>query len=43
MKFIFAQKEMSKMFNGKMKGLTFSYDDGICPDGRLIEILNKTG
>ena len=31
------------MFNGKMKALTFSYDDGICPDGKLIEILNKYG
>ena len=31
------------MFNGKMKALTFSYDDGICPDGKLIEILDKYG
>lgn len=31
------------MFNGKMKALTFSYDDGVCPDGKLIEILNKYG
>ncbi len=29
------------MFNGKMKALTFSYDDGVTQDIRLIEILNK--
>ncbi len=29
------------MFNGKLKALTFSYDDGVCPDGRLMELLNK--
>ncbi len=29
------------MFNGKMKAVTFSYDDGITQDVRLIEILNK--
>ena len=29
------------MFNGKMKALTFSYDDGVKQDVRLIEILNK--
>ena len=31
------------MFNGKMKALTFSYDDGVKQDVRLIEILNKYG
>lgn len=31
------------MFNGKMKALTFSYDDGICSDGKLIEILDRYG
>ena len=31
------------MFNGKMKALTFSYDDGVDQDKRLIEILNKYG
>lgn len=31
------------MFNGKLKALTFSYDDGVTPDERLIEILNKYG
>ncbi|MBQ8577900.1 MAG: polysaccharide deacetylase family protein [Clostridia bacterium] len=31
------------MFNGKMKALTFSYDDGITTDGRLIDILNRYG
>lgn len=29
------------MFNGKMKALTFSYDDGVTQDVRLIEIFNK--
>lgn len=31
------------MFNGKMKAVTFSYDDGIVQDKRLIEIFNKYG
>ena len=31
------------MFNGKMKALTFSYDDGVSQDKRLIKILNKYG
>lgn len=29
------------MFNGKMKAITFSYDDGITQDQRFIELLNK--
>ena len=29
------------MFHGKMKALTFSYDDGVLQDQRLIEIFNK--
>jgi peptidoglycan/xylan/chitin deacetylase (PgdA/CDA1 family) len=29
------------MMNGKMKALTFSYDDGITQDFRLVELLNK--
>ena len=29
------------MFNGKMKAITFSYDDGVTQDKRLIEILDK--
>lgn len=29
------------MFNGKMKAVTFSYDDGVTQDQRLIEIFNK--
>lgn len=29
------------MFNGKMKAVTFSYDDGVTQDIRLIEIFNK--
>ena len=31
------------MFNGKMKAITFSYDDAVMQDIRLIEILNKYG
>ena len=31
------------MFNGKMKAITFSYDDGVTQDKRLIEIFNKYG
>ncbi|MBR5445233.1 MAG: polysaccharide deacetylase family protein [Clostridia bacterium] len=31
------------MFNGKKKALTFSYDDGVTQDIRLIEILNRYG
>ena len=31
------------MFNGKRKAITFSYDDGITQDIRLIEMLNKYG
>ena len=31
------------MFDGKMKALTFSYDDGVLQDRRLIEIFNKYG
>lgn len=31
------------MWNGKMKALTFSYDDGNMADGRLMEILDRYG
>lgn len=31
------------MKNGKLKAVTFSYDDGITQDIRLIELLNKYG
>jgi len=31
------------MFDGKMKALTFSYDDGVTQDQRLIALLNKYG
>lgn len=31
------------MWNGKNKALTFSYDDGISQDIRLVEIFNKYG
>ncbi len=29
------------MFNGKMKAVTFSFDDGVTQDVRMIELLNK--
>ena len=31
------------MFQGKMKAVTFSYDDGVTQDQRLIRILDKYG
>ena len=31
------------MWNGKNKAITFSYDDGVTQDVRLIEIFNKYG
>ena len=31
------------MWNGKMKAVTFSFDDGVTQDIRLIEIFNKYG
>ena len=31
------------MFDGKMKALTFSYDDGVTQDRRLVAILNRYG
>lgn len=31
------------MWNGKNKAVTFSYDDGITQDRRLVEILNEYG
>ena len=31
------------MFQGKMKAVTFSYDDGVTQDQRLIKILDKYG
>ena len=31
------------MFNAKLKAVTFSYDDGVTQDRRLIEIFNKYG
>lgn len=31
------------MFDGNMKALTFSYDDGVTQDIRLIELFNKYG
>ena len=34
---------MKGNFNGKLKAVTFSFDDGVTQDKRLIEILNKYG
>lgn len=34
-------KGKTRMFDGKNKALTFSYDDGVLQDKRLIEIFNK--
>ncbi len=31
------------MFNGKMKAITFSYDDGVTQDRRLVEMMNRYG
>ena len=31
------------MFNGKKKAVTFSYDDGVTQDQRLIDLFNKYG
>lgn len=31
------------MWNGKNKAVTFSFDDGVAQDRRLVEILNKYG
>ena len=31
------------MWNGKMKALTFSYDDGVEQDKRLVELFNRYG
>ena len=30
-------------FNGKMKAITLSYDDGVTQDRRLVEMLNRYG
>lgn len=31
------------MFQGKMKAVTFSYDDGVTQDRRLVELFNRYG
>ena len=31
------------MFQGKMKAVTFSYDDGVTQDQRLIRLFDKYG
>ena len=31
------------MFHGKMKALTFSYDDGVTQDRRLVELFDRCG
>lgn len=33
--------EVRKLFDGKWKALTFSYDDGVVQDRRLVELFNK--
>ncbi len=33
--------EMVFMFDGKMKAVTFSYDDGVTQDIRLIALFNR--
>ena len=38
-----AIKEESAMFQGKLKAITFSYDDGVTQDQRLIAMLNHYG
>lgn len=35
--------EVKAMFNGKMKAVTFSYDDGVTQDQRLIRLFDKYG
>lgn len=34
---------MAEKWNGKMKAVTFSYDDGVTQDKRLISLFNKYG
>ncbi len=34
---------MRNMFQGKMKAVTFSYDDGVTQDQRLIDLFNRYG
>ena len=31
------------MWNGKKKAVTFSYDDGVTQDCRLVEMMNTYG
>ena len=31
------------MWNGKKKAVTFSYDDGVTQDRRLVEMMNTYG
>lgn len=37
----YMKEQVIHMFSGKMKALTFSYDDGVKEDERLVELLNK--
>jgi peptidoglycan/xylan/chitin deacetylase (PgdA/CDA1 family) len=37
------KNEPLRSFGGKMKAVTFSYDDGVTQDRRLVHILNKYG
>lgn len=41
--FISPIERIIKMLNGKMKALTFSYDDGVTQDKRLVDIFNRYG
>ena len=36
-------KALEKTWQGKKKAVTFSFDDGVTQDIRLIEILNRYG
>ncbi len=38
-----SRTERERMWNGKNKAITFSFDDGVRQDIRLIEILNRYG
>lgn len=41
--FLSQRSYLMKNFNGKNKAVTFSFDDGVTQDKRLIELLNKYG
>ena len=35
--------KIMQKWQGKLKAVTFSFDDGVTQDKRLVEILNKYG